>query len=226
MPVRIREVDEARGRARAAIVELGRALANARRSAGASQAAAARALGWSASKVGRIERGVRRSVTIEELACFAAVIGLRFSGRLFVGGPRLRDATQLGTINSYRAFAAANGWECRIEEPLPITGDLRAFDLVLRSGQVCVAHEFISRFQDTQGQVRPLLVKQRDARVGSLILVLRDTTENRRAAREAGAQLTDVFPLEPRIVLAAIRARRDPGGNGIVFWRSSSARGR
>jgi transcriptional regulator with XRE-family HTH domain len=221
MPVRISAVDEARGQARTAIIELGRALANARRSAGASQAAVARALGWSASRVGRIERGARRSVTLEELACLAAVVGLRFSGRLFVGGPRLRDATQLGTIRSYRAFAAAHGWECRIEEPLPITGDLRAFDLVMRSGPIRVAHEFVSRFRDAQGQVRPLLVKQRDAGVGSLVLVLRDTAENRRAVREAGEQLTDLFPRPARAVLSAIRARRDPGGNGIVFWRSS-----
>ena len=160
-------------------------------------------------------------MTLEELGCLAAVVGLRFSGRLFVGGPRLRDATQLGTIRSYRAFAATFGWDCRIEEPLPITGDLRAFDLVLRSGPIRVAHEFVSRLRDAQGQVRPLVIKQRDAGVGSLILVLRDTAENRRAVREAGEQLTDVFPLPARAVLAAIRVRRDPGGNGIVFWRSS-----
>ena len=113
--------------------------------------------------------------------------------------------------------------ECRIEEPLPITGDLRAFDLMLRRQALRVAHEFVSRLRDVQGQVRPLLLKQRDAGVGSLILVLRDTVENRRVAREAGALLADAFPLAPRAVLAAIRDGRDPGGNGVVFWRMSPA---
>ncbi len=83
-----------------------------------------------------------------------------------------------------------------------------------------VAHEFISGLRDVQGQVRPILVKQRDAGVGSLVLVLRETAENRRAVRQAGAMLTDMFPLGPRAVLAAIREGRDPGGNGIVFWRA------
>ena len=117
-------------------------------------------------------------------------------------------------------FAANHGWSCRIEEPLPITGDLRAFDLMLRANRVAVAHEFISRMRDAQGQVRPLLIKQRDAGVGSLILVVRDTAENRRAVREARDVLNDVFPLSSMEVLTAIRECRDPGGNGIVFWRA------
>jgi transcriptional regulator with XRE-family HTH domain len=221
MPVRIGALDEARRRSRAVVVELGYELGNARRSCGTSQATVGRALRWSQSKVSRIERGSRASVTVEELASFASVVGLRFSPRLFVGGPRLRDATQISSIASYRAFAHGCGWDCRIEEPLPITGDPRAFDLVIRSRAVRVAHEFVSRLRDAQGQVRPILIKQRDAGVASLILVLRDTAENRRAVREAGPQLMDLFPLAPRTVLAAIRELRDPGGNGIVFWRAS-----
>ena len=198
-------------------------LANARRLAGASQAEVARAIGWSASKVRRIERGQRASVTHAELACFAAVVGLRYGGRLFVADTRLRDAIQLEMIRSYRAFAVGSGWTCRIEEPIPITGDLRAFDLVLRGNGVRVAHEFVSRLVDVQAQVRPLLRKQRDAGVGSLVLVLRDTFENRRAVRDAGDPLTDEFRLDSRGMLAAIRQGRDPGRNGIVFWRARSS---
>jgi transcriptional regulator with XRE-family HTH domain len=222
MPYRIRALDEARRASRAAVAELGRALARARRTLGLSQAEVGRALGWSASKVGRIERGRRASVTHEEIACFASVVGLHYSGRLFVGGSRLRDAAQMTTIATYRDMAAKHGWACGIEEPLPITGDLRAFDLMLRRPGVRVAHEFVSRLRDVQGQVRPILIKQRDAGIGSLILVLRDTVENRRLAHEAGPQLTDAFPLGTRAVLAAIRDGRDPGGNGIVFWRGSA----
>jgi transcriptional regulator with XRE-family HTH domain len=217
----MRAVHEARAASRHEVSALGRELANARRTAGASQGEVARAAGWSESKVGRIERGQRASVTHEELACFASVVGLRYSGRLFVGRSKLRDAVQLATIESYRRFASTAGWECRIEAPLPISGDLRAFDLVLRADRLRVAHEFVSRLRDVQGQIRPLLRKQRDAGVGALVLVLRDTGENRRAVRQAGSQLTDVFPLPARTVLAAIRDRREPGGNGIVIWRGS-----
>ena len=219
MPYRIRALDEASRASHAAVIELGHELANARRTCGISQAQVGRALGWSAPKVSRIERGRRASVTHGELACFASVVGLRYSGKLFIGGSRLRDAAQVKAIASYRDLAARHGWECRIEEPLPITGDLRAFDLMLRRPGIRVAHEFVSRLRDVQGQIRPLLVKQRDAGVRSLILVLRDTVENRRVVRKAGAPLRDAFSLGARAVLAAIREGRDPGGNGIVFWR-------
>jgi transcriptional regulator with XRE-family HTH domain len=210
MPYRLNALDETLRMSQRDVRAMGEELANARRLAGLSQAEVARAIAWSASKVRRIERGQRASVTHAELACFAAVVGLKYSGRLFVADTRLRDATQLETIRSYRAFATRHGWSCRMEEPLPITGDLRAFDLVLRRDGVRVAHEFVSRLVDAQAQVRPLLRKQRDAGVGSLVLVLRDTIENRRAVRDAGDPLTDEFRLGSRGVLAAIREGRDP----------------
>ena len=224
MPYRVNALDEALRASRRDVRAMGEELANARRLAGLAQAEVARAIGWSASKVRRIERAQRASVTHAELARFAAVVGLRYSGRLFVAETRLRDATQLETIRSYRAFAVGCGWTSRMEEPIPITGDLRAFDLVIRRDGVRIAHEFVSRLVDAQAQVRPLLRKQRDAGVGSLVMVLRDTIENRRAVRDAGEPLTDAFPHESRAVLAAIRQGRDPGGNGIVFWRARSDR--
>lgn len=224
MAYRIRSLDEAVRRSRREAIEMGEELATARRICGTSQTEVARVLGWSPSKVRRIERGQRASVTHLELACFASVVGLRYSGRLFVGTTRLRDATQLETITSYRTFASRCGWSCRIEDPIPITGDLRAFDLMLRTGRTRVAHEFISRLHDVQAQIRPLMHKQRDAGVGSLILVVRDTAENRRAVGENRDLLADHFPTGPRAVLAAIRECRDPGGNGIVFWRAGASR--
>lgn len=219
MPYRIRALDDAIRRSRRDTAELARELTNARKTCGASQAEVARARAWSASKVRRIERGQRTSVTHLELASFASVVGLTYSGRFFVGTTRLRDATQLAVIRSYREFAVRHGWDCRVEDPLPVTGDLRAFDLMLRRDRTRVAHEFISRLHDMQAQLRPLLQKQRDALVGSLVVVLRDTTENRRAAHLADAVLRDQFPLGTRAVMAAIRGGRDPGANGIIFWR-------
>jgi len=225
MPYRIRALDEAISRSRRDMGELGGELVRARRTCGASQAEVARALGWSASKVRRIERGQRKSVTHLELASFASVVGLRYSGRLFVGGVRLRDAAQLEMINGYRALVTGWGWNCRIEDPIPMTGDLRAFDLMLRAGGLRIGHEFISRLHDVQAQIRPLVRKQRDAGIDSLVLVVRDNAESRRAIETAGGVVEDLFPLSPRAVLGALREGRDPGGNGIVFWRSRLAAG-
>jgi transcriptional regulator with XRE-family HTH domain len=221
MPYRIRSLDEAIRRSRRATAVLGEELADARRTAGATQLEVARALGWSASRVRRIEHGQRRSVTHLELASFGSVVGLDYSGRFFVGGTRLRDAVQLAMINGYRAFAVRNGWRASIEQPLPVTGDLRAFDLLLHRGAARVAHEFISRLRDVQGQVRPIQIKQRDAANVTVILVIRDTAENRQMVRAADAALREAFPLDAREVLSAIREGRDPGSNGIVFWREA-----
>ena len=223
MPFRIRPLDEAIRRSHRDTIELGQELANARRTCGTTQTEVARALGWSSSKVRRIERGQRKSVTHLELECFASVVGLRYSGRMFPGSARLRDASQLGMINGYRALAVEWGWSCRIEEPIPITGDLRAFDLMLRADGMRIAHEFITRLHDVQAQLRPVLRKQRDASVGTLILVIKDSGENRRFMREGGAALADVFPLGSRPVLEALRERRDPGRNGVVLWRARLA---
>lgn len=225
MPFRIRALDEAMRRSRRDTIELGEELARARRTCGATQAEVARLLTWSPSKVRRIERGQRASVTHLELACFASVVGLRYNGRMFPGGARLRDATQLKMINGYRTLAVECGWNCRIEDPIPITGDLRAFDLMLRTTRLRVAHEFISRLYDGQAQVRPILQKQRDAGIDTLILVIKDNAENRGLVRAAGGALHDHFPLNSREVLRAIRAGRKPQGNGIVFWRSEPATG-
>jgi len=224
MPYRIRPLDEAARQSHRDTIELGEALASARRTCGATQSEVGRALGWSSSKVRRIERGQRKSVTHLELACLASVVGLRYSGRMFPGGARLRDASQLEMINGFRLLATECGWSCRVEEPIPITGDLRAFDLILRADGVRVAHEFISRLHDVQAQVRPILQKQRDAHIGALILVVKDNAENRRFAREAGGILADLFPLGSRAVLQSLRDRRDPGRNGIVFWRPRLSR--
>lgn len=220
MPYRIRPLDEAIRRSRRSTVELGEELSTARRTCGATQSEVASVLGWSPSKVRRIERGRRSSVTHLELASFAAVVGLRFSGRMFPGEIRLRDAAQLEMINGYRALLASSGWICQIEDPMPITGDLRAFDLTARAGAIRVAHEFISRLHDLQAQLRPIMRKQRDAGIGCLILVIKDNAENRRSVREAGEAFRDAFPLGSRTVLQTIRERRDPGRNGVVFWRS------
>lgn len=217
MTNRLTRVDEARLAIRRRVAEQGHDLREARIAAGLRQSDVARALRTSPSTVGRVERNAAARVAIEELAAHAAAVGLRLSTQLYPAGGRLRDARQLQMINRYRALVAAGGWAIALEVPVGAHPDLRAFDLVLTRASVRVAHEFLSRIRDVQAQIRPLLRKQRDARVPRLVLVVAGTHANRRAIDEAGAAIREAFPLKSRSVLSALRAGRDPGGNGLVF---------
>ncbi|MFN2418671.1 MAG: helix-turn-helix domain-containing protein [Candidatus Limnocylindria bacterium] len=208
MPFRIRPLDEAIRRSSRETIELGEELARGRRTCGATQADVARTLGWSPSKVRRIERGQRRSVTHLELASFASVVGLRYSGRMFIGTTRLRDATQLEMIGGYRTLAAGCGWNCRIEDPIPITGDLRAFDLMLRAPGMHVAHEFISRVYDLQAQVRP------SSRNSVMAAWLRSSSSSRITSRTGDCP-------ERRMTYSTISSRSVP----VMYCRRSARAG-
>lgn len=163
MPIRPHPIEEAIRRSHQATVALGAELRSGRRACGLSQAEVARALRWSPSRIGRIERGERVSAAHAELAGFAAAVGLTYSGRLFVGETRLRDAGQLKMISGYRSMVTRWGWSCRIEEPLPITGDLpRALRRAATSHDATTAHpprpanagrRTRSRWRYRQGQV-------------------------------------------------------------------------
>jgi len=217
MANRIPRVGEARLAARHRTAGLARDLRDARYAAGLRQVDIARALGISASQIGRVERGEQRRIPVEDVAAYAAAVGMRLSLSLYPAGGRLRDARQLQMIAEYRRLVEPGHWQARIESPVGPPGDLRAFDLLLSSGRLSVAHEFVSRVRDAQAQVRPLMLKQRDAGVDRLVLVVAATHANRRAVAEAGPALRESFRLGTRAVLAALRAGKDPGSNGLVF---------
>jgi len=214
---RIRVIEQAQRRARRQRDELGSELREARLTNGLRQCDVARALGWSHTRVGRIERAESRRAPLEDLAEFAGCVGLALSTRLYPSAGRLRDAAQLSMINRFRELVVSGGWHVTLEAPVGGAGDQRAFDLLLTRGGVAVALEFISRLRDVQAQVRRLTLKQAAAHEARLILVIAGTHANRRAVVEAGGALRDGFPLTSRAILEALRQGRDPGGNGIVF---------
>ncbi len=221
---RLNRVDEARLHARRIISEHGTDLREARVAAGLRQSDVGRALRRSASAIGRVERNRARRVAVEELAAHAAAVGLTLSTRLYPAAGRLRDGRQLMMINQYRAIIGPVGWGIGLEAPVASGGDLRAFDMVLSRGSARVAHEFVSRLRDVQAQIRPILRKQHDSGVRTLVLVVAATHANRRAISEAGPALRDSFPLGSRTVLAALREGRDPGANGLVLlWPAGAS---
>jgi transcriptional regulator with XRE-family HTH domain len=216
MPPRLRALHEAERRIRRSIREDGAELREARISAGLRQADVARALDWSASKVGRIERGEDEHIGVVDLARIASVVGRQLWIRIYPAAGALRDAPQLALESRFLDKIESGHWHVILESDMGLVGDLRAFDVELR-GTVRIGTEFMTRLRNVQAQVRPIVQKQRDSGVERLLLVFKDTHANRRAVREAGPALWDAFPMRGRPLLAALREGRDPGANGMLF---------
>lgn len=184
-------------------------------SSGVHQSDVAAALGWSRSWYGALERGEVAGVGLVELSRMAAAVGLDVSARTFEAVSVLRDAGQVKLLNRLRS-------ECHPDlpwrlEPAVAVGDPRAFDALIGRPPQEAAIEAITRLRDGQAQVRRAQAKQEAAGIGVLILLLNATEANRRAFREAGAQLRDAFPLTSRTILAALRQGDVPSTNGIVL---------
>lgn len=178
-----------------------------------------RGAGMSYSQVGRVERAVLPSVTLRQLARIGAVVGLDVRVRAYPGATPLRDAGQIALMDRLRAHLEAT-LTMRTEVPLPIDGDLRAWDAVLAGFEPDAAPlhtEAETRLYDAQGQLRRIALKARDAGVDTVLLVLADTPRNRAAVRAAGPMITDAYPVPPRAALASLAAGRHPGGSALVF---------
>ena len=70
---------------------------------------------------------------------------------------------------------------------------------------------------DAQAQVRAILLKQRDASIGCIVLILADTRHSRQAVPYAEPTLGPAFPLRGHAVMRALRTARVPPGNGLLL---------
>lgn len=130
MPTRERPVDRATLTARADIARLGSDLRTARVGAGLSLRRVAEAVGIAAPQISRIERGLAPSTSVVQLARLGAVIGLDVRLRAYPGGDALRDTGQLRVIDRFRERLPPRV-SVRLEVPLPIPRDRRAWDMFL-----------------------------------------------------------------------------------------------
>ena len=180
-------------------------------------------LGWSKSKISRIERGLNRSVTLVDLTLLAAVVGLRASLKLFPAGPPLRDIGQIELLAAINSRMHGR-WVTRHEVPMPRAGDLRAADQVSTIPDCAVMVEAYRNFADYQAQSRAARLKQAELGANRLVLLLEDTHRNRATVRAAGDEARRSFPVPQRAMLTALAEGRDPGGDGIVVLRRLRAR--
>ena len=215
MPGRTRIDYEAIRLAEDQLRQIGRELRVARILAGLTQLQVARAIGTSNAQVCRIERGGVPKVSFRQLVRFGGAVGLRVWMRAYPGGRRLLDAPQLALLTRFRGRSQT--WECRTEVTMPIEGDLRAADAVLRNVTCTIVVEAITRLADFQAQSRSGLAKKRDLGADRLVLLIANTRANRRALREATDIALASFPLMTDAVMRSLEAGEDPGADGIVL---------
>jgi transcriptional regulator with XRE-family HTH domain len=190
-------------------------IAAARRNAGVSQDALGAVCGISGSAAGRIETGVTGIVDLRTLAAMAAGVGLELRLRAYPAGDAIRDVGQQRLLERLRQrMHPSLRWATEVV--LPIGGDLRAWDAVIRGDGWRLAVEAETVLDDIQALERRLALKQRDGSIDHVILLVADTPRNRRALAGAPAAFA-TFSRDSRAMLRALREGRDPDCSGIVI---------
>ena len=170
---------------------------------------------------GRIESGVRRSTTVDELTQSCAALGLDLSVRAFPSGEPVRDAAQLKRLDRLLS-AVASPLLKRTEVPLPQSPgqtahlELRAWDAMLFGHGKRTGVEVEMRIHDGQELERRLGLKRRDDAVDFLLVVVADTTHNRRVLGENATLFAPLPRLRAGSVLRAVRAGQHPP-SGVVL---------
>ena len=183
--------------------------------AGVSQATLGSAVGLSDSEVSRIEHGAADWLTVMHASELLGAVGLSLWGKTFPEGPPLRDAAHLRLLADFEARLSPT-IRCHREWPIPGDRDRRAVDLVITGLPRSIGVEAETVLEDLQALERDVNLKQRDAGLAVMLLLVRGSARNRRVLRAADA-LRRSFPLHTRRVLAALGGGREPVGNGIVI---------
>jgi hypothetical protein len=172
-------------------------------------------------QVARICRGQSPDLSIVRAAQLLSVLGMDLSARAYPAGPQVRDAAQLRLLERLRERIGA-GLRWRIEVPvieLAAAGviDRRAWDAAIDGVGWTVRIDAETHVGDLQAVVRRVLLKQRDARIACVILLLADTRHHRQLLSVIEGQLSADFPVRPRHALRALRDARSPGGNSLLL---------
>lgn len=215
MATRERPTDRATRAGTEQLATIARELRLARTAAGLSQREVAAAARVSHPTVSRVERASNVTVSILVLGRIAAAVGLELSVRLYAGGDPVRDAGHARLLAAFRErLHPLLGW--RTEVPLPLPGDRRAWDAVIRGPGWTVGVEAETRLRDLQAVVRKIALKSRDGEVDHVALVVAGTRGNRAAIRAGMIELA-AFDRPQRDALRDLRVGRDPGGSALII---------
>ena len=180
MVARQRAVDRGAERGRLGLRSVGAEIRLVRTRLGLSIDFVAAAVGVSGAEVSRIERGLAPWVSVLVLSRLCAVVGLDLVVRAYPGAVPLRDARHGRHLAKLKErIHPALGWA--LEVPLPIAGDQRAWDALIRGEGWRYGVECEMNPTDGQALLRRLALKQRDGMVDGVIMLLPDTRQARAA---------------------------------------------
>jgi hypothetical protein len=167
------------------------------------------------ARIWRFERGSFGELTVPDLAAIGAAVGLDVRLRAYPAGDPIRDAGQVRLLERLRVrLHPSLGWSTEV--PLPIEGDLRAWDALIRGRGWLRPVEAETVLDHLQATERRLALKQRDGGEDHVILLVADTRRNRRALEAAPGAFANL-PLRGRAILGSLGRGDDPGGGGIVI---------
>jgi hypothetical protein len=162
----------------------------------------------------RFERGEVDLVSIQDLGAWCATVGMDLAMRGYPAGDALRDAGQVRLLGRLRVRLAPD-LDWRTEVPLPIPGDLRAWDAVIAAPDWQIPVEAETVLADLQAVERRITLKLRDGGVDRLVLLIADTPRNRAAVSSSVAFQT--FDRDARDLLHRLGTGRRPDRSVLLF---------
>jgi transcriptional regulator with XRE-family HTH domain len=179
----------------------------------------ARALDRSDAWVSWTESGQNEGVSVVQLSQLMACVGLELSVRVYPAGRGIRDDAQTVTLERFVSLVVPP-WSWATEVPIPIPGDLRAWDGVL-GGPCRIGVDAETRIRDLQAVDRRVMLKLRDSGLDRAIILVPDTRSNRVMLASTAQSLQPNYPIPGHLALDALRHGRDPGGNAIIVLPAS-----
>lgn len=173
-------------------------------------------LSISRSQYSRIERGLSPHLSIDLAVRLFAVLGHDLSIRPYPTGDPIRDTGHAALLNRLRS-ACHPLIRCATEVPLPLPGDLRAWDATAVWPACRIGVEAETRLRDLQAQERRLSLKQRDGGMDRVILLVSDSRSNRDTVRRHADWAAERFPVPGRRALELLGAAVDPGGDSLIL---------
>jgi transcriptional regulator with XRE-family HTH domain len=225
MPVRQSAPDRGKAKGRRIVLSLSRELEDARFACGLSYADLGKAVGISGQQAARICRAQSPNVSIVRIAGLLAAVGLDISGRAYPSGVPVRDAAHLALLARLRArIPGTTRWIAEapvVHEPTSVLGapdtmDRRAWDAVIEGSTWRVGVEAETRIGDVQALERRISLKQRDGNVDAVLLLVNDTSHNRRIVADEGPRLRAQFPGTARLAFKCLAAGQPLGSSTIL----------